>query len=305
MPREVFGSDFAFLPRHQILTYEEIERLARIFRSLGVRKFRLTGGEPLLRHDLPELVSMLAAIPDADLALTTNGALLERRAPALAAAGLKRVTVSLDSLDDAVFQRMNDADFPVSQVLAGIEAAARVGLAPVKINAVVQRGVNDDGIVDLARCFRARGHILRFVEYMDVGASNGWRLDQVMSGREILDRLRAELPLEPLEPAYRGEVARRWRYSDGAGEIGLITSVSRPFCGDCTRARLSAEGRLFTCLFAAGGTDLKAPLRSGWSDEALAESIAGIWAEREDRYSEQRSAATPDRDRIEMSYIGG
>ena len=305
MPREVFGPDFRFLPRGQILAYEEIERLARIFAGFGVRKFRLTGGEPLMRHDLPQLVKMLASIPGTDLALTTNGSLLEEKAEALAEAGLRRITVSLDSLDDGVFQRMNDVTFPVARVLRGIEAAARAGLHPIKVNAVIKRGVNDTHLVDLARHFQASGCILRFIEYMDVGTSNGWRLEEVVSAAEILERIRAELPVEPVDATYRGEVARRWRYADGSGEIGIISSVTRPFCSDCSRARLSAEGRLYTCLFAAAGTDLKQPLRSGLSDAALAERIAGIWSRRDDRYSELRSAATEELERVEMSYIGG
>jgi cyclic pyranopterin phosphate synthase len=311
MPREVFGADFRFLPRRQILDYEEIARLARICAGFGVRKFRVTGGEPLLRHDLPELIRMLAAIPGTEVALTTNASLLEERAADLAAAGLGRVTVSLDSLDDETFRRMNDVDFPVERVLRGIDAASRAGLEPIKVNAVIRRGINEAGVVDLARHFRGSGHILRFIEYMDVGTSNGWRLDDVVPGREILDRLTAALPLEAVEPAYRGEVASRWRYRDGGGEIGVITSVSRPFCGDCTRARLSAEGRLYTCLFASAGTDLKGPMRAGASDEELARLLAGIWRRRGDRYSELRSAETEgldridDQGRIEMSYIGG
>ncbi len=305
MPREVFGPHHAFLPRSEILTYEEIERLARLFHRLGVRKVRLTGGEPLLRHDLPELVAMLAGLDGLDLALTTNGTLLERHAAALAAAGLGRVTVSLDSLDDEVFRRMNDVDFPVARVLDGIDAAAAAGLGPIKINAVVRRGLNDAGLVDLARHFKGTGHVLRFIEYMDVGTSNRWRPADLVPGEEIVGRIDAELPLEPIDPAYRGEVARRWRYRDGGGEIGVITSVSRPFCGDCTRARLSARGELYTCLFAATGTDLKAPLRAGADDAALEALIRGIWDRRADRYSELRSAETAGRERVEMSYIGG
>ncbi len=270
-----------------------------------MRKVRLTGGEPLLRQDLPELVRMLAGLGGLDLALTTNGTLLARHAEALAAAGLGRVTVSLDSLDDAVFRRMNDVDFPVARVLEGIAAAAAAGLGPIKINAVVRRGINDDGVVELARHFKGSGHVVRFIEYMDVGTSNRWRPDDLVPAEEIVDRIDAELPLEPLEPAYRGEVARRWRYRDGEGEIGVITSVSQPFCGDCTRARLSAKGELYTCLFAAAGTDLRAPLRAGAADAELLELIAGRWQRRDDRYSELRSAATTGAERVEMSYIGG
>jgi cyclic pyranopterin phosphate synthase len=309
MPREVFGADYPFLPRSEILTYEEITRLARLFvEHLGARKLRLTGGEPLLRRDLPELVRMLAAIGGAEVALTTNGSLLAGAAGELAAAGLDRVTVSLDSLDEAVFQAMNDAEFPVARVLEGIEAAAAAGLAPVKINAVVRRGVNDHTLVDLARRFKGTGHVVRFIEFMDVGTTNGWRLEEVVPGTEVVARIDAEMPLEPVEPAYRGEVARRWRYRDGGGEIGVITSVTRPFCGDCSRARLSAEGRLYTCLFATVGIDLRGPLRAGDGDAELSRRLAGVWRERTDRYSEQRSAGTPGlgRDgRVEMSYIGG
>ena len=305
MPREVFGPHHAFLPRGEILTFEEIQRLARLFHRLGVRKVRLTGGEPLLRQDLPDLVAMLAGLGGLDLALTTNGTLLARHAEALALAGLGRVTVSLDSLDDRVFQRMNDVDFPVARVLDGIAAAAAAGLGPIKINAVVRLGVNDAGVVDLARHFKASGHVLRFIEYMDVGTSNRWRPSDLVPGEEIVRRIDAELPLEPAEPAYRGEVARRWRYRDGVGEIGVITSVSQPFCGDCTRARLSAKGELYTCLFAATGTDLRAPLRGGALDSELEALIRGVWGRREDRYSEMRSAETVGGERVEMSYIGG
>jgi cyclic pyranopterin phosphate synthase len=305
MPREVFGPHHNFLPRSEILTFEEIQRLTRIFHRLGVRKIRLTGGEPLLRQDLPELVEMLAGFAGLDLALTTNGTLLTRHAEALAAAGLGRVTVSLDSLDDGVFQRMNDVAFPVARVLEGIEAAAAAGLGPIKINAVVRRGLNDQGLVDLARHFKGRGHILRFIEYMDVGTSNRWRPDDLVPGEEIVCSIDAELPLEPIEPAYRGEVARRWRYRDGGGEIGVITSVSQPFCGDCTRARLSAKGELYTCLFAATSTDLRAPLRGDAGDAELETLIQDLWTRRADRYSEMRSEETAGQERVEMSYIGG
>ena len=313
MPREVFGPDFAFLPRNQILSFEEIARLARLFAEQGVRKIRLTGGEPLLRAELPTLVRMLVETPGIeDVALTTNGSLLALQAQRLADAGLRRITVSLDSLDDAVFRSLNDVNFPVAMVLEGIAAAERAGLAPIKINAVVKRGVNDHTVVDLARHFKGTGHILRFIEYMDVGTTNGWRLDDTVPGREIIERIGAELPLEPAEPNYRGEVAQRWRYVDGEGEIGVITSVTQPFCGDCTRARLSAEGSLYTCLFAAQGLDLRATLRGGASDDELTALIRGVWGRREDRYSEIRTADTaagvggggPGR-RIEMSYIGG
>ena len=306
MPREVFGADFEFLPRDEILTFEEIARIAGITAQLGVRKIRLTGGEPTLRAELPELVRLLKeAAPAVELAMTTNGSRLTTLAGPLAEAGLDRVTVSLDTLDDATFRAMNDADFPVALVLEGIEAAAAAGLAPIKVNAVVKRGVNDDGVAELARRFKGTGTVLRFIEYMDVGVTNGWRLDDVVPARELVERIDAALPIEPLEPSYRGEVAKRWRYRDGEGEIGFITSVSAPFCGDCTRARISADGSLYTCLFAVAGTDLRAPLREGADDAALAELLTGVWSEREDRYPEIRSADTEDLPRIEMSYIGG
>lgn len=305
MPREVFGADFEFLPRSAILSYEEIHHLARIFVRLGVRKIRLTGGEPLLRRDLPELIALLSSLPGVELALTTNGTMLEEMAPELSGAGLDRVTVSLDSLDDEIFGRMHDADLPVARVLAGIDAAAASGLGPVKVNAVVKRGVNDHEILAFARRFRWTGHIPRFIEYMDVGNSNDWRLGDVVSAGEILETISAEWPIEPVEKAYRGEVANRWRYLDGAGELGVIGSVSVPFCGDCTRARLSAEGKLYTCLFAAVGTDLRTALRSGATDSELERMLASLWARREDRYSERRSEATKELPRVEMSYIGG
>ncbi len=305
MPREVFGPGFAFLPRDQILTFEEITLIARASASLGVRKVRLTGGEPLLRAELPRLVAMLAEIPGLEVALTTNGSLLAEQARALADAGLRRVTVSLDSLDDRIFREMNDASFPVRLVLEGIEEAARAGLSPVKVNAVVRRGVNDHTAVELARHFHGSGHVLRFIEYMDVGTTNGWRLDDVVPARELLASLDRALPLEAVEPAYRGEVARRYRYRDGGGEVGFITSVTQPFCGDCTRSRLSAEGVLYTCLFAADGTDLRAPLRSGAGETELRDLLGRIWGVREDRYSERRSAETAGLPRVEMSYIGG
>jgi cyclic pyranopterin phosphate synthase len=305
MPKEVYGREFRFLERAELLTFEEVQRLAGIFAGLGVRKIRLTGGEPLIRRDLERLVGMLAAIPDLDLTLTTNGSLLAQKASALRKAGLERVTVSLDSLDDEVFRAMNDVDFPVERVLAGIEAAAAAGLSPVKVNVVLKRGVNEDGMLDLVRYFRGSGHVLRFIEYMDVGSTNGWRLDEVVPAAEILERIGAEFPLEPVPPEYPGEVATRYRFRDGAGEIGVIASVTRPFCGDCTRARLSADGRLYTCLFAVSGHDLRAPLRSGASDEELREQIEGVWTARTDRYSELRSAATPGGSKVEMSYIGG
>ena len=304
MPKSVFGRDHAFLPRRELLSFEEITRVARTFAGLGVRKLRLTGGEPLLRAEIEILIEMLAAIPGIELTLTTNGALLPRKARALRDAGLDRVTVSLDSLDDDTFRAMNDVDFPVGRVLEGIDAAAEAGL-PVKVNAVVKRGVNDDGVVELARRFRGTGHAVRFIEFMDVGATNGWRLDDVVPAGEIVRAIDEAFPLEPVEAAYRGEVARRWRYRDGAGEIGVIASVTQPFCGDCTRARISADGRLYTCLFAVRGTDLRALLRSGAGDEELTSAIGGVWAARTDRYSERRTEATAALPKVEMSYIGG
>jgi cyclic pyranopterin phosphate synthase len=309
MPREAFGEAFEFLPRKEILDFDEVARVARIFRRLGVRKLRLTGGEPLLRRDLPRLVERLNE-PDAEedrpeIALTTNGSLLSAHAPALAEAGLDRVTGSLDSLDPEVFARMNDTRVPVAKVLEGIEAAAGAGLTPVEINAVVRRGVNDHTVLDLARHFRGTGHVVRFIEFMDVGTRNDWRMEEVVPGRELVERIGAEMPLDPVDPAYPGEVARRWRYRDGGGEIGVITSVTRPFCGDCTRARLSAEGKLYTCLFATEGTDLRAILRSGAGDGDLAEAITAVWRAREDRYSELRTDGTAKAKKIEMSYIGG
>jgi GTP 3',8-cyclase len=304
MPKEVFGRDYAFLPRAELLTFEEIARVARAFVALGVEKVRITGGEPLVRRDVERLVALLAELPGLDLTLTTNGALLAEKARALQEAGLRRVTVSLDSLDDAVFRAMNDVDFPVSRVLGGIEAAAGAGL-PVKVNVVVKRGLNDGDVLDLAAHFRGTGHVLRFIEYMDVGHSNGWRMDDVVPAREIVRMIDERFPLEPLEPAYRGEVARRWRYRDGEGEIGVIASVSQPFCGDCTRARLSADGKLYTCLFAVRGHDLRALVRGGASDGELERAIGAVWRQRTDRYSELRSAETVELPKVEMSYIGG
>jgi cyclic pyranopterin phosphate synthase len=304
MPKEVYGRDYAFLPRRQLLTFEEIERIARAFVRNGVRKLRITGGEPLVRRDLERLVAQLRALGDVDLTLTTNGSLLPQKAQALADAGLDRVTVSLDSLDDDVFRSMNDVGFPVERVLDGIDAAAAAGL-PVKVNCVVKRGVNEDGLVEMARFFRSAGHVLRFIEYMDVGHTNGWRLDDVVPADEIVARIGADLPLEPVPSAYPGEVATRWRYRDGSGEIGVISSVTKPFCGSCTRARLSAEGRLYTCLFATRGHDLRGLLRSGAGDGELDEAIRQVWRRRTDRYSELRSRATPDLEKVEMSYIGG
>ncbi len=305
MPKEVYGRGYRFLERRQLLTFEEIERLSRVFASLGIEKIRLTGGEPLLRRELERLVEMLGPIPGVDLTLTTNGSLLPQKARVLADAGLRRVTVSLDSLDDQVFRAMNDVDVPVERVLAGIEAAAAAGLSPVKVNMVVKRGANEHSVLPMARYFRGSGHILRFIEYMDVGHTNGWRLDDVVSAAEIVATIGAELPLEPVEPNYAGEVARRYRYRDGGGEIGVIASVTEPFCGACTRARLSAEGRLYTCLFATEGHDLRALVRGGASESELAERIGRVWRARGDRYSELRSGETADLPKIEMSYIGG
>jgi len=305
MPKEVFGREYPFLTREQLLTFEEIERLARLFQALGIEKIRLTGGEPLLRRNLEHLVAELASIPGLDLTLTTNGALLARKAAALKAAGLQRITVSLDALENAVFQAMNDVDFPVERVLEGIEAATAVGLAPVKINMVVKRDMNDASILPMARHFRGTGHIVRFIEYMDVGQTNGWRLDDVVPAAEIVRRIHAEFPIEPVEAGYRGEVAERWRYRDGGGEIGVISSVTQAFCRDCTRVRLSAEGTLYTCLFATDGHDLRALLRGSASDAEIGTAIAGLWRRRADRYSEIRSAEPVGLNKIEMSYIGG
>jgi cyclic pyranopterin phosphate synthase len=304
MPKSVFGHDYRFLDRRELLNFEEITRIARAAVGVGVQKLRLTGGEPLVRRDLEQLIAMLAEL-DCDLTLTTNASLLPRKAQALKDAGLARITVSLDAMDDATFRAMNDVDFPVARVLEGIEAARAVGL-PVKVNCVVKRGVNDDQIVPLARYFRESGDTLRFIEFMDVGETNGWRMDDVVTAAEIVARVGAEFPIEPLEAQYRGEVARRWRYLDGRGEIGIIASVSEPFCGDCTRTRLSAEGRLYTCLFAVRGHDLRALIRGGASDDELEARLAEIWRVRGDRYSELRSrSGADDLPKVEMSYIGG
>ena len=305
MPKEVFGKDYQFLERKALLSFEEITRLARLFKAHGIEKIRLTGGEPLVRRNIEQLIAMLAAIPGLDLTLTTNGSLLQKKARALKDAGLKRITVSLDSLDDAVFMRMNDVDFPVARVLEGIDAAAAAGLGPVKINMVVKRGLNEDSILPMARLFRERGHILRFIEYMDVGHTNGWRMDDVVSAREIVYMISAEMPLEPVDANYRGEVAERWRYRDGQGEIGVIASVTQAFCRDCTRARISTEGKLYTCLFATGGHDLRELLRGGADDARIHAAIDAIWVQRSDRYSEIRAAQTVKLEKIEMSYIGG
>jgi cyclic pyranopterin phosphate synthase len=304
MPKEVFGHDYRFLPRRELLTFEEIERVARIFVGLGVNKLRITGGEPLLRRDLELLIGQLAELGDIDLTLTTNGSALAQKAQPLADAGLTRVTVSLDSLDDEVFRAMNDVDFPVARVLGGIDAAAAAGL-PVKVNMVVKRGLNDGSVLEMARRFRGTGHTIRFIEFMDVGATNGWRLDDVVPAAEIVRTIGAEFPLEPVDPSYRGEVAERYRYLDGAGEIGVIASVTQPFCGDCTRARISADGKLYTCLFAVRGHDLRAVLRAGATDGELDEAIRGVWRRRTDRYSELRTEETGALRKVEMSYIGG
>src|SRR5690349_10141123 len=305
MPREIFGPDYEFLSRSQILSFEEITRLARIFVSHGVKKIRLTGGEPLVRKDLPKLISMLSQIDDVDLTLTTNGSLLAKHAQALKDAGLKRVTVSLDSLDNEIFKAMNDVDFPVEKVIEGMDAAAAVGLMPIKVNMVVKRGLNESSILPMARFFREKGYILRFIEYMDVGHTNGWRMDDVVSAKEIVKLIHAEMPLEPADPNYKGEVAERWRYRDGSGEIGVIASVTQAFCSTCNRARLSAEGSLYTCLFAVKGHDFREMLRTGATDEEISEKIAQVWRKRGDRYSELRSENTIALPKVEMSHIGG
>ena len=306
MPREVFDADYAFLPHGEILTFEEIARMARIFHGLGTRKIRLTGGEPLLRRGIERLVAMLReSLPDVDLTLTTNGSALKAKARALRDAGLNRVTVSLDSLDDATFRAMNDADFPVAKVLESIDAAAEAGLAPVKVNMVVKRGVNDHQVVDMARRFRGTGHVVRFIEFMDVGSTNHWRMDDVIASAEVVRRISREFPLEPIGANYEGEVAERWRYRDGSGEIGVISSVTQAFCSTCTRARLSTDGQLFTCLFAQRGYDLKTLLRDGTGDDEIAGSVAAIWSLRSDRYSEIRTAETAKARKVEMSFIGG
>lgn len=308
MPAEVYGERYHFMPKEQMLSFEEIDRLARIFVKLGVNKLRLTGGEPLVRQDLHKLIGMLSTIENVDdLTLTTNGYLLADQAKALKNAGLRRITVSLDSLDDEVFAKMNGRGFGTKRVLEGIAAAERVGLSPIKLNTVVQKGVNDHTIVDLARCFKGTGHIIRFIEYMDVGNLNGWKLDQVVPSKEVVRMISEQMPLEPAEPNYLGEVAERYRYMDGAGEIGVISSVTQPFCGDCTRARLSTDGKLFTCLFASQGTDLKTPMRKGAADAELEALISSVWGRRVDRYSELRAMLTakPASEKIEMFQIGG
>ncbi|MBL8472171.1 MAG: GTP 3',8-cyclase MoaA [Rhodocyclaceae bacterium] len=306
MPKSIFNADYQFLAREQLLSFEEIVRLARLFVDHGVRKIRLTGGEPLLRRNIEALIEQLAALPDVELTLTTNGSLLARKARALKAAGLQRVTVSLDALDEQIFRSMNDVGYPVSRVLEGIDAAAAAGLGPIKINMVVKRGTNDGNIVAMARHFHGSAHIVRFIEYMDVGSSNGWKLEEVLPSSEVVRRIDAELPLAAIDPNYAGEVAERWRYRDGGGEIGVISSVTQPFCSGCTRARLSTDGKLYTCLFAGNGHDLKSLLRTGASDAELSSVIGAIWRARGDRYSELRSAETAGlRAKVEMSYIGG
>jgi cyclic pyranopterin phosphate synthase len=306
MPKEVFGRDFQFLPSTDLLTFEEITRLTRIFIAHGVEKIRITGGEPLVRRDLERLIEMLARLDGLkDLTLTTNASLLARKAQALKDAGLRRITVSLDSLDNAVFMAMNDVDFPVERVLEGIEAARSAGLFPIKINMVVKRGVNDHSVVDMARYFKSTGDILRFIEYMDVGSTNGWRMGDVVSASEIVGMIDAEMPLEPVDPNYLGEVAARYRYRGGEGEIGVISSVTQPFCGDCTRARLSPEGSLYTCLFGRFGHDFRALLRGGKTDEEIATFLRKVWRSRDDRYSEIRTLETARLPKVEMSHIGG
>ncbi len=319
MPAEIYGERYEFLPRPEILNFEEIERLARIFAGLGVNKLRITGGEPLVRAQLPTLIESLTSIDGIDdIALTTNGFLLPKMAADLKAAGLKRITVSVDTLDEEIAKQMSGRPYGPERTLEGIEEAARVGFDPIKIDTVVQRGVNDHTLVDTARYFKERGHIVRFIEFMDVGTKNGWKLDQVVTAKEIIETIGAEFPLEPIDPNYYGEVATRYRYADGSGEIGVIASVSMPFCGTCTRARLTTDGRIVTCLFAAGGKDLKSLLRGGASDKEITDAVRGVWSNRGDRYSELREAATdweagvvegagvgPDRKKIEMYQIGG
>lgn len=306
MPKEVFGPDYPFLPNSELLTFEEIVRLAKIFHGHGIQKIRLTGGEPLLRRDLEKLVEMLAiALPDVVLTLTTNGSALKAKAKALKTAGLTRITVSLDSLDEVTFKAMNGVDFPVAKVLEAIDAAAAAGLAPVKINMVVKRGVNDHQIVDMARYFKGSGNIVRFIEFMDVGTSNGWKMDHVVPSAEVVRRIKEAFPCEPAHANYYGEVAKRWRYSDGSGEFGVISSVTEAFCGSCTRARLSSDGTMYTCLFASRGYDLKSLLRAGKSDEGIHDAIAAIWQRRDDRYSEIRTGETAKTPKVEMSFIGG
>lgn len=307
MPRDIFGVDYPFLAREALLTFEEIARLATLFVALGVRKIRLTGGEPLLRVNLDRLIEMLSTIPGLkDLAVTTNGSLLSAQmARSLKEAGLRRVTISLDSLDDQVFQSMNDVSFPVQKVLAAVEAASQAGLNPVKINMVVKRGVNDDSIIQMAQHFRGTGHIVRFIEFMDVGTANGWRLDEVVGADEIVAALNSEWPLTPIPPEHPGEVATRYRYADNQGEIGIISSVTHAFCGSCNRARLSSDGKLFTCLFGSDGFDLRRRLRDGASDDELLQVLTSVWGNRQDRYSELRSQENSNSKKVEMFHIGG
>jgi cyclic pyranopterin phosphate synthase len=304
MPKTVFGRDHGFLPHQEVLSYEEITRLARLFAAGGVRKIRLTGGEPTLRRDLETLIEMLAQIPGVELTLTTNGSTLPHRAASLRAAGLDRITVSLDAMDDAVFRRMNDVDFPVGRVLEGIAAAKAAGFAPVKINMVVKKGANDGEILPLVRHFRGSGHILRFIEYMDVGTANDWRRDEVVPSGEVIRRIGEHFPVAPIDASYPGEVAERWRFLDGSGEIGVISSVTRSFCSTCTRLRLATDGKLYTCLFALQGTDLRPMLRGGATDADIAAAIAALWRRRADHYSELRQSASPAK-KVEMFYVGG
>lgn len=306
MPRDVYDRNHVFLPREEILTFEEIERLVAVFAGLGVEKIRLTGGEPLLRHGIADLVERIASVEGiSDIAMTTNGSTLARHAGALANAGLRRVTVSLDAVDDARFRHAADVDFPVARVLEGIDEAKQAGLSPVKINTVVRKGLNEDALIDIAGMFRGTGHIVRFIEFMDVGSSNGWDLNEVVSADEILSTIGAEWPLDPVDANYPGEVVNRWRYRDGAGEIGVIASVTNPFCGECTRLRLSADGAIYTCLFAHAGTDLRETLRSGATDDQVVDIITRVWEARTDRYSEERSGVSIGLPKVEMSYIGG
>jgi len=306
MPRDVYDRDHVFLPRDEILTFEEIERLVGLFAGFGVEKIRLTGGEPLLRHGVADLVRRISAVDGIrDVAMTTNGSTLARHAQELADAGLDRITVSLDAVDDARFRRAADVDFPVARVLEGIDAARQAGLAPVKINTVVRRGLNDDSLLDIARRFRGTGHIVRFIEYMDVGSSNGWEMGHVVPAEEILATINEAWTIDPVEPNYPGEVVNRWRYSDGGGEVGVIASVTKPFCGECTRLRLSADGSIYTCLFAHAGTDVRDALRSGATDDELVETVSRVWESRTDQYSEERSGVSIGLPKVEMSYIGG
>ena len=306
MPRDVYDRDHVFLPRDEILSFEEIERLVGLFATLGVEKIRLTGGEPLLRQGVADLVDRISAVDGIkDVAMTTNGSTLARHAQALADAGLDRITVSLDAVDDARFRHAADVDFPVARVLEGIDEAKSAGLSPVKINTVVRRGLNDDALLEIAGMFRGTGHIVRFIEYMDVGSSNGWELGDVLGADEILETIGAEWPLDPIEPNYTGEVVNRWRYRDGAGEIGVIASVTDPFCGDCSRLRLSADGSIYTCLFAHTGTDMRDAMRAGATDEDLIGIMTAVWEARTDRYSEERSGVPIGLPKVEMSYIGG